>query len=143
MRWNVQWTSAEIWLIKTREFFSHDKVENKLFSDRKQTVFPIVSIVLQLKIEVKSIGNEWGTKNKKTWKSSRIISPKTFLYTKELYHWIRHMLVSYFHITWHPVRISILFPLFLHLNDSNPNSGMIFFIKNSVSTRNSSFIFFF
>ena len=38
------------------------------------------------------------TKNKKTWKSSRIISPKTFPYTKELDHLIRHVLVSYFHV---------------------------------------------
>ena len=74
---------------RTNEFLVFTDSSNELF--RISSIEIEISIVMQLKIEVKSIGNERETKNKKTWKSSRIIALKTFLYTRELYHWIGHV----------------------------------------------------
>ena len=78
------------------KFLVFTNSSNELF--RISSIEIEVSIVIQLKIEVKSNGNERGTKNEKKLKSSRIIAHNTFLYTKELYHWIRHVLVSYFQV---------------------------------------------
>ena len=63
-------------------YHGHHRLNNKflVFTDTSNELFRIssieieVSIIMQQKIEVKSIGNKWGTKNKKTWKSLRIIA---------------------------------------------------------------------